>query len=197
LNAHYFARFEQHNGSTFRFDTRIYLRESDCPGSGDTCVAAIIGKNPGSAAAVTFGSLAALSLGADNLLPTVKRYFTKAYADTNKPLPAGVFVRVWNLFYFCCPRLTHAIEKGQADPHAPICNSESDVPPIVWFAWGGSHPYLDSLKSRFRTKLIQTPFFFDKPAGCVATRIPAPADFARHTQGMKESPIVQFLANRL
>lgn len=193
----YFARFEQHNGAMFRFDTRIYLREGDGPGPQDTRIGAIIGKNPGAARHTVLGSLAPLSVGADKLLPTVKRCFTKAYAQAGKPIPAGAFVRVWNLFYLCGPDLAVAIAAAQRFPQLPQCASESDTPPIVWFAWGADHPFLATLKPRFRTTAIASGFFFDQRTGCIAARIPQSNDFARHTQGMNEAPVVAFLVEAL
>src|SRR5262245_19127725 len=92
----FFAHFRMHEGHQFRLDTRIYLNDDE-PGDCDTCVAAIIGKNPGSANGTVFDCRAPIALGKDQLLPTVRYRFQSAYELAGVEIPSGAFVRVWNL----------------------------------------------------------------------------------------------------
>ena len=75
----YYARFERRDGHLFRFDTRIYL-ESRVSQVADTCIGAIVGKNPGSARPVDLGQLLPLELRGDKMLPTVGNLFAEGYA---------------------------------------------------------------------------------------------------------------------
>ena len=141
----FFAKFLESNGSMFRVDTRVYLQDGVSPKDDDKCVAAVIGKNPGSAAPICFDELAPLSLERDNMLPTVRNWFVSAYRRALKKIPDGAFVRVWNLFYLCDPDLRSAIRRHKEIHFLKTCSTEQDLPPLVWFAWGGCHPVLDSM----------------------------------------------------
>ena len=174
-------------------DTRVYLQDHATPGVGDTCVAAIVAKNPGSATHSTLGVLALLTIGKDKMLPTVRNRFRSAYHVAGKKIPDGAFVQVWNLFYLCNPSLSAALSAFSKVPSPPICSSESTPPKIVWFAWGGPHGALNVLKSRFTTAPFSTPFFYDHKTRCVVRRVPTISDFAKHPQGMPGAPIVSFL----
>jgi len=105
----YFANFRIHEGHQFRLDTRIYLRQSDEPSNHDRCVAAVIGKNPGSANPTELNCLTPLSLDGDKLLPNVRNRFLNAYERSETEVPPGAFIRVWNLVYLCNQNLKDAI----------------------------------------------------------------------------------------
>lgn len=92
-----FACFRTHEGHQFRLDTRVYLRDAG-PGVADHCVAAVVGKNSGSANGKKFDCLAPISLDGDKLLPFVRYRFQNAYGRAGMDIPAGAYVRVWNLF---------------------------------------------------------------------------------------------------
>ena len=193
----YFAKFVSSSGHTFRLDTRIYLSDPVPPSANGVCVAAIIGKNPGSAMSATLGAFGPLTLQGDKMLPTVRNVFLNAYSMARKPVPAGAFVRVWNLFYLCSPSLTWAIRSYAACAKPPSCKTESSVPPIVWFAWGGNRPVLNQFKTRFLTMTIRHPFFFDKVAGCIRPTSPTATGFAKHPQGLPSKFVIHHLASVL
>lgn len=83
----FYACFQSHDGFRFRLDTRIYLRDEDTPDIKGTCVAAIIGKNPGSAVPVDSnrdGKISLINLRGDKLLPYVRNRFRNAYSLAKK-----------------------------------------------------------------------------------------------------------------
>lgn len=133
----YFARFEEISGQIFRFDTRIYLTDFNIDAE-SICVGAIVGKNPGSAKPRVLNQLQSIELDGDKMLPTVRNRFLSAYQAAKKKLPENAFVRVWNLFYLCNPDLNSAVTKIEQFPDLPVCKTELENPPIVWFGWGGS-----------------------------------------------------------
>ena len=45
----FWARFEEIDGSIYRWDTRIYIKPVNDTQGSDICLGAIVGKNPGSA----------------------------------------------------------------------------------------------------------------------------------------------------
>lgn len=193
---YYYAQFLQNGKHTFRLDTRIYLEDTKSPGAQDKYVAAIVAKNPGSAVANgAYGSLAPLSLGGDNLLPSVRNRFIDAYKAAGKCIPPGAFVRVWNLFYLCDPRLANALKSYQSISSPPQCSTECQVPPIVWYAWGGNDKHLNPLKNRFLNySKPSAAFFYDRKTKRVVLQVPKAGDFAKHPQGLSAKPIVDFLA---
>lgn len=191
----YYAHFTRRHGQLFRFDTRIYLRDDGGPGIGDECVAAMVGKNPGSAAPRQCDQLAPLERGQDKLLPTVRGCFQRAYARAEVPVPARAFVRVLNLFYLCNPALEEAVRAHAALPRQMPCVTEAELPDIVWFVWGGAHAGLNPLKARFQNRPIAHPFFVDKSSLNITPRVPRPDDFAKHTQGLNTADVVGYLAN--
>jgi hypothetical protein len=197
----YFGRQHYHHGARFRLDTRIYLQHRDVPASTDPCIGAIIAKNPGSAVPAGNGNLTTLTLNGDKMLPSVRNRFLKAYALSGEPIPKAGFVMVWNLFYLCGPKLGGAIKSHSAiSALSPplLCPWESlPLPRIVWFAWGGTHKYLDPLKHRFQRLQPPGAFFFDKRLGKVVTGTPQNDDFAKHPQGMPASPVVAYLKAHL
>ena len=193
----YFAKFEKLGGAIFRFDTRIYLTNDALDSGAGKCIAAVVGKNPGSASSTSFGVLSPLELFGDNMLPSVRNRFVEAYRRASKPVPLGAFVRIWNLFYLCDANLQNAIRSYESFLSPPACSSEGDDPPLVWFAWGGSHPTLDNLKKRFRDRSYPRSFFYDKKKERIVDRVPQAGDFPKHLQGLPEEPIVEFLSKNL
>jgi len=193
----YFALFTNVDDHLFRLDTRIYLNDSDRPGLNDTCIAAVVAKNPGSAAPKNLGVLARLQLGKDKMLPTVINHFIAAYKQAGKNIPQGAFVRVWNLFYLCCADLRDAIRRYGRVRTPLFCQSENSCPSLVWFVWGGSDPALDSMKLRFASLPAAYPCFYDWVDRVMKTGIPRPSDFAKHPQGLARSAVVPFLAERI
>lgn len=193
----YFAHFTRRGSRQFRIDTRIYLQEVDAAQPDDLCVAAVVGKNPGSASTQSFDTLAPLSLAQDKLLPTVRSVFRRAHQRAGIAMPPRAFVRVLNLFYLCNPDLHAAIRDFRSAGDAPVCPSEAALPKIVWFVWGGNDPRLDPFKGRFQQLTVDFPFFVSKAMGKIEERIPRPRDFARHTQGLPLEPVEAHLANLL
>lgn len=190
----YYAHFVRAAGGTFRVDTRIYLKDSGKPGPDDLCIAAIVAKNPGSASATRFGTLAPLQLNGDKMLPTVRNHFIAAFEEADKPIPKSAFVRVWNLFYLCDAKLSQAIRRYSLFTSPPLCQTEGSCPPIVWFAWRGSHRRLNVMKSRFATLPGATLFFYDWRKGSIVEGIPMDDDCAKHPQGLGRDKIWPFLA---
>jgi hypothetical protein len=190
----FFAEFRMHEGHQSRFDTRIYLREFDEPGPSDICVAAIIGKNPGSANPMRFNQLARLSLDGDKLLPYVRNRFVAGYALAGTPIPQGAFVRVWNLLYICDPKLSRAIKSFGTIQQPLICETERVIPRIVWFAWGPPNSKLRGFMSRFIERGIDNSFYFDITQQKVVSGKPLPTSKVKHTQGLPADPIEKYLA---
>jgi hypothetical protein len=195
----YYAKFESHSGTIFRTDTRIYLNELPRGRTDGTCMAAIIGKNPGAASAFTVGVWGRLNLTGDKMLPNVRNIFLKAYMYAGKKIPKNAFVQVWNLFYLCDKTLSTALDAIR-EINSPLrCPSEERLPKIVWFAWGGDNKHLNSFKKRF---LITHPrpaqaFFFDKENREICSHSPTIASFAKHPRGLLTQPIIEHLARIL
>ena len=190
----FFAQFERHERRLFRLDTRIYLHDEASPSSDDQCVAAVIAKNPGSAAPTKLGKLTQLKLDGDKLLPTVRNRFVDAYSIAKLRIPVGAFVRVWNLLYLCNPTLSEAIADFATVSNPVWCKTETEIPPIVWFAWGPPKPKLDTFKQRFLTTAFDTAFYFDMDSKKVVPNRPARSSRVKHTQGMPKVPINNYLA---
>jgi hypothetical protein len=193
----FFADFRRQEGHQFRLDTRIYLRDDDEPGEDDTCIAAIIGKNPGSANPTHCGCLARISLDGDRLLPWVRNRFRNAYERAGVEIPAGAWVRVWNLVYLCNPDLRAAVRNLQTVRVPLRCPSEGDSPPIVWFAWGPPSPYFREDKNRFLQRDHQRAFYFDMDTERVVASAPDLTARVKHTQGCPAEPVEVHLANLL
>ncbi|MCD0462052.1 hypothetical protein U8335_23760 [Roseiconus lacunae] len=188
----------------FRFDTRIYLEETTHPSKRDRAVAAVIGKNPGSAMPTETDCLTRLNLDdpSHGRLPrTVRRCFLLAYERAGLSPRAGDFIQSWNLFYLTDPDLKAAkVSIGEMERYhsLPICASEQIIPPIVWFAWG--RPEKEKLAKyaiRFLQHDIQNPFYYCMSSKRIVTDIPAPQVGAKHTQGLPVEPIVGHLAGIL
>lgn len=96
-----FAKFIRVHTATFRLDTRIYLHDNPTTTGRGNCIAAIIGKNPGSATSPVFDKWGCLSLSGDKMLPSVWNRFVAAFHRADIEIPKNAYVRVWNLFYLC------------------------------------------------------------------------------------------------
>ena len=192
----YFAHFRMHEGNQFRLDTRIYLQDEK-PGEEDICVAAIIGKNPGFANGKKFDCLAPISLDNDKLLPFVRNRFQNAYKLAGVKIPSGAFVRVWNLFYLCNKTLTAAVNAQRGIRQRLDCDSESDWPPIIWFAWGPPKPWFRAMPTRFLGREIEHPFYLHMDSRKIIAKVPRPDSRVKHTQGMPKQPVERHLASIL
>ena len=192
----YLARFEELDGHLFRFDTRVYL-EDYRPETHSECIAAIIGKNPGSAKPSKIGSLGPLALDGDKFLPFVRNRFRNAYLSQGRNPPNNAFIRVWNLFYLCNANLNQAKDAYRSMPDRVVCDSEKDSVPLCWFAWGPSDSQLDSYKDRFLAMRHIRPFFYDNSEKKVRESVPAITDSVRHTQGMPAEPVKIYLSRVL
>jgi hypothetical protein len=182
----------------FRLDTRIYLEGDSHREEDGVCVAAIVGKNPGSACSTKVDCWERLTLAGDKMLPSVRNRFIEGYRLSGKQIPKDAFIRVWNLFYLCNKELDLAIAShNKIASKALTCPSEKIVPKIVWFAWGNSDARLNPFKARFQNFSITNAFYFDKHSKVIVTRIPSQVDFAKHPQGLPEKPIVAHLASIL
>ncbi len=193
----YYALFDRCERQVFRIDTRIYLAELPRDRNDGECVAAVIGKNPGSATWTRLGDWCTLELEGDKMLPYIRGRFIEAYRRAQKPIPKNAYVRVWNLFYLCNENLAAACSSF-ADIESPlICDSETHRPPITWFVWGGSDDRLNGLKQRFQNRKFRNSFFFDKRKKRIIAGVPDSSDFAKHTQGLPKDPIERHLATLL
>ena len=192
---HFVARFTKHEQQLFRLDTRIYLRDRVSPNENDPCVAAIIAKNPGSATPTKLDQLTELALYGDKLLPTVKKRFVDAYSEAGVDIPANAFIRVWNLLYLCNPNLTDAINAFESVPNPMWCDTEQQIPQIVWFAWGPPKAKLDLYKQRFLSQDYRHAFFFDMDSQPVVAECPNETSRVKHTQGMPRNPIHDHIVN--
>lgn len=193
----FFAEFRIHEGHQFRLDTRIYLRGCDKPGTNDTCVAAIIGKNPGSANPKKYDELAELSLDGDKLLPYVRNRFIAAYELAGSAIPQGAFIRVWNLVYLCNPKLSAAIAALDTIKQPLVCATEINSPRIVWYAWGPPNTKLMKFTTRFIERRAMRPFYFDIDSKKVVAGKPQQISKIKHTQGMPAQPIEKHLAQQI
>ncbi len=191
---YYYAKFTKHEHHLFRLDTRIYLRANDSPQNGDLCLAAVIGKNPGSAKPKKLDRLTDLSRGKDKLLPNLKNRFLAAYKEADVIIPNGAYVRVWNLLDLCDPTLADAIRAFQGIKKPMWWPTEGHIPPIVWFAWGPSSRKLDCYKKRFLNREYEFPFYSHMDTKVVVAEIPAVESRVKHTQGMKALPVETHLA---
>jgi hypothetical protein len=161
------------------------------------CVGAIVGKNPGSAIPKVLNELAPLKLDGDRMLPTVRNRFIDGYKLAQRNIPFNAFVRVWNLFYICEPDLDSACCKASSFKSLPICTTESEGVPIVWYGWGGNDQRINSFKERFMTKEWPHTFFYDHTESRVSKAQPTIYSFAKHTQGMPAKPVNEHLASVL
>lgn len=192
-NMYYFARFEEIDGELFRFDTRIYLNSYDTTEE-SICVGAIVGKNPGSASPKELGKLLPLDLNNDKMLPTVRNRFRDGFKLADKEIPKNAFVRVWNLFYLCNKDLDAACKIASTYKSLPLCSTENEATPLVWYGWGGSDSRLNGFKERFLRSQFKQEFCYDHDLSVVAEGKPTQETFAKHTQGMPAKPVNEYLA---
>ena len=200
--AFYWAEFQPKHGQNFRFDTRIYLQGidefEDVPYDSDTCVGAIVGKNPGSAKSnpnyPKTTRFEPINLNGDKFLPTVRNRVLNAYTANSKQLPPRSYVQVLNLFYLCNPTLQAAIQALQGLPAPyPKCPKENQSFGWIWYAWGGFHNTLNQLKGQFLGK-TQKPIYVEGKTLTATSKIPHPTvDFARHPQGVRSDKIISAL----
>lgn len=114
---------------------------------------AIVGKNPGDAAPNVIDKFAEVDLREDQMLKFVENRFNDAYKECGREIPINAFVRGSNLMYFQNKDLKAAIRTNKTLANAPVCNSENEKAPIVWFGWGGSDKNLYRLKIRAICKI--------------------------------------------
>jgi hypothetical protein len=189
----------------FRLSTRVYLGDEK-PGKNDRCVAAVIAKNPGSAKpgsapGETLDCPAPVLFEAGMMLRYVRNRFLEAYklARIN---PTGAYVRVWNLFYLCNPKLREAINSYSQVKEPLRCPTEkSKWPPIVWYAWGpprtGKFKCLTQMKERFRGRKVEYAFYYDMDSKKVEETIPKLESRAQYPLGMPGDPIERHVAELL
>lgn len=194
----YWAKFEFINQDLFRLDTRVYLSPVDSIQAEDTCVGAIVGKNPGSAQPhITTSCIQPIKLSGDRCLPTVRHIVLKAYTLAGLPLPRRGFIQVLNLFYLCNPNLRRALSAIKAHGDVKCCPAESRTFPWVWYIWGGSSKALNTYKLRFAHIDTSHHFYYDKLNECIVDKAALPNDFAKHTQGLKHKFVVPYIAGLL
>ena len=191
----YWAKYEDHLGDTFRLDTRIYLHDTDHASDTDTCIGAVVGKNPGSAKpSFKSNDIQPVDLDGDKLLPTVRNVVLKSYKEAGIEPPKNTYIQVLNLFYLCNPNLGKAIEAMKISSGPRSCESERKNIPWVWYVWGGRHDLLNMFKVRYSSLKTKNHFFYDNVAGEVVSRPARELDFARHTQGLKHAFVIPYIA---
>lgn len=185
-------------GDYVRHDTRVYLRDGRQSQATGTPVAAVVGKNPGSALpGVPLGTWGPLILGCDKLLPNVRSIFQQAYTKKGKPFPEDAYVQILNLSYFCSKVLAGLTAHLRAGRSFPTCAREDNTFPLLWFVWGSPNPLLTPLKARFALRKEPHQFFYDTAEKAVVAKAPLTSVSARHTQGLIHAPIVEHLATLL
>ena len=204
------ARFCSSGSYAYRHDTRIYL-SPPVSGTVDHCIAAVIGKNPGSATPATapapqhLHSLALSSVKSDVTLSIIRNRFVNAFRLAGKAIPPGAYVQVWNLFYLCNPSIAPAISAISGDASIPTCPTEGGASIlcgkrgkfIIWYAWGGDDPALNHFKSRFVTARHAAcrQIYFDNATKVVVIGVmPSLVAKSRHPQGMLTTDFDQALA---
>lgn len=194
----YWAKFKSIRQDLFRFDTRVYLAPVGAPQEDDYCVGAIVGKNPGSAQPhITTTRIQPVELNGDRCLPTVRHIIVKAYTSAGVQLPKRGFIQVLNLFYLCNPKLRQALSTIKAHGDVNCCPAESRTFPWVWYIWGGSSKALNTYKLRFAHIDTSHHFYYDKLNKCIVDKAALPHDFAKHTQGLKHTFVVPYIAGLL
>src|SRR5258706_12089724 len=149
-----YAEFVQVGNHWFRYDTRVYLNGQPKSQADGHCIAAVIGKNPGSAGPTNETGWQPIALNGDKMLPYIRNRFLEAYAKAKVLIPDLAYVQVLNLFYLCGKSLRTALKSYGSRQEPQYCQTEGDEYPIEWFVWGGQHPALDALKARFLNKSI-------------------------------------------
>ena len=196
---YYWARFECKGGNFFRFDTRVYLNDRHYPQNGDQCIGAVVGKNPGAALPSNLSSTALQEVVLDNdqLLPTIRSVFNKAYKLSNKTIAKDSYIQVLNLMYVCDKVLSQAIQKVEEYPTIITCDTEKKEFSFLWYVWGGDNTKINRYKSRFANLKTNHHFYLDHKRNVVISKPPGLSDHARHTQGLKHDLIVPYISGLL
>ncbi len=192
----YWAKFENIENNVYRFDTRVYLKEINNPSNNDICLGAIVGKNPGSARGVINNKLVQIDMQGDKLLPTVRNIFKKAYVKSGKEIPDNSYIQVLNLFYLCDADLNNAIKKYE-NTTSKIDECENYIFPFIWYVWGGENSKLSIMKDRFNKINSNKHFYFDPETTSIKENIPSSIDFAKHTQGLKQEKVIDYISELL
>src|SRR5262245_54815932 len=139
----FYADFLQVGRDWFRYDTRIYLNGQPQSQSQGHCIAAVVGKNPGSARQGMGAGWQPLKLNGDQMLPFVRKRFIEAFAQASLAIPNLAYVQVLNLFYLCDKELEGALRRYGCITSPRYCTTENLEFRIVWFAWGDDDPELN------------------------------------------------------
>ncbi len=192
----YWATFENIENNIHRFDTRVYLKQIQKPSNNDICLGAIVGKNPGSARGTISNKLVNIHKNGDKLLGTVRNIFLEAYKKCGKEIPENSYIQVLNLFYLCDADLNNAIKKYE-NSTSKIDESENKNFPFIWYVWGGENKQLSNMKDRFNKINSKKHFYFDSRNDCIKENIPSNIDLARHTQGMNQEKVIDYISKIL
>ncbi len=192
----YWAKFENIENNVYRFDTRVYLKEINNPSNNDICLGAIVGKNPGSARGVINNKLVQIDMQGDKLLPTVRNIFKKAYVKSGKEIPDNSYIQVLNLFYLCDADLNNAIKKYE-NTTSKIDECENYIFPFIWYVWRCDNSKLSIMKDRFNKINSNKHFYFDPETTSIKENIPSSIDFAKHTQGLKQEKVIDYISELL
>lgn len=199
MSNYYWAKFVKIDSNMFRLDTRIYLEGVNKPLDNDKCIGAVVGKNPGSA--IPNGKITddiqPIDLDGDNLLPTVRSIFLKAYENTNKTVEANSYIQMLNLMYICDKDLSSAIKKNLNYEEPVVCEAEKKSVPFLWYVWGNSNKNLNEFKKRFGNIKADKHFYFNTKEKKMVDHSPASTDPARHTQGLPHDSVVPFISKIL
>ena len=192
----YWAIFQNVNDDVFRFDTRIYLTKCDQPLASDSCIGAVVGKNPGSARPSAKSSqLQKVSLGNDKFLPYIHNRLKESYNEAKKEIPDNAYLQVLNLFYLCNEKLDLAKKSIKCYSNPGTCKSEQNYFPFVWYTWGKGDNSLNQFKKRFLNINAEHHFYFDSTR--IIDQAPGPKSHARHPQGVKGSCFVSHISKIL
>ena len=199
MKTNYYGGFFLIGTNSFRWDTRVYLNSGVYEQNQGTCVGAVVAKNPGSAATGTL-PWGPMVIGKDKMLPIVLSVFTQAYLHKhyqgNQP-PKDAYVQILNLFYLRDHQLQPAKSAIKNYGNPPICGSESNTYPVVWFAWGGDDRSINHFKWRFDKISSKHRFYCDNKVPRIVESVPSIYDDARHPQGLTHAYLVPYLASIL
>ncbi len=106
-------------------------------------------------------------------------------------------MQVLNLFYLCEPNLNLAINEAKEKAIQGICETEKEIFPFVWFAWGGSNNFLNSYKGRFTSIKTSLPFYYDFGDNKITEETPKVNSSVKHTQGLQHNLVVPYIATLL
>lgn len=197
--SYFWAKFEKIDDNIFRYNTRIYLSNIENVDDNDSCIAAIIGINPGSAKAndTCNSELQKINLDGDKLLPTVRNIFLKAYMEVGIEKPKNAYIQVLNLFYLCDENKEEAIRKINNLLEIKTDNMENQEFNLIWYLWGQEDGRINHLKTRFKDIKSSYNIFYNQVEKTVSFYKPEINDFPRHTRGLAHNNIVPHIANIL